>query len=380
MPSHQAAFGEGLAPDTMAFTACVSAMAVLVFGLTPAVRTSDITLTPAFKEAGATLSGAVRDSRTTRLLLISQVSVSVLVPVLTGLLVRTLRNLEQVDLGFQSKGLVLFWLFPTLAGYNDQPELQLSNDVLTNLSALPGVRSATLTRYSILRNRREKGLIVSGTDTSRHPDATYILGAIGPDFFPTLQIPFVLARDFTFRDGPSAPAVAIVTESLGRKYSAGASAIGTTIHLPDEPAQRRIIGIVGNMKFGLRDYAPADALCIPFAQAPGYMRGQMLITVSTEATVDAVLPSIRDRMRKTAKDLPLVGVTTEDEQIQSRTVKERSLAQLLGSFGLLTLSLTLVALYGTVSLAIARRTREIAVRIAMGAQRREFCRCCYGRA
>jgi ABC-type antimicrobial peptide transport system permease subunit len=94
----------------------------------------------------------------------------------------------------------------------------------------------------------------------------------------------------------------------------------------------------------------------------------MLITVSTRGRVDAVLPAIREEMQKTAKDLPMVGVTSEHEQIQSRTGQERSLAQLLGSFGLLALSLTLVGLYGTVSFAVLRRTREIAIRIALGAQ------------
>jgi putative ABC transport system permease protein len=121
------------------------------------------------------------------------------------------------------------------------------------------------------------------------------------------------------------------------------------------------------MKFGLRDYAPADAIYIPFAQAPGEMHGQMLITLSLKGNVDAVLPAIREQMRKTAKDLPIVGVTTEDEQIQSRTAQERSLAQLLGSFGLLALLLTLAGLYGIVSFAVARRTKEIAIRIAVGA-------------
>jgi putative ABC transport system permease protein len=272
--SDQALMGADLDTSTLAFTAGVSVTAVLVFGLIPAARTSDVTLTPALKDAGPTLSGAVRDSRTTGMLLISQVSVSVVVLVLTGLLVRTLRNLEQVDLGFQPKGLVLFWLFPTLAGYSDSREVRISNDVLTNLSTLPGVRSATLTRYSILRNGREKGLIVGGTDTAPHRDATYVLGAVGPDFFRTLQIPFVLGRDFTFRDGPTTPPVAIVNESLARKYFAGTSGIGAAIHLPGESMERTIIGIVGNMKFGLRDYAPAAAVYIPFAQAPGDIRGK----------------------------------------------------------------------------------------------------------
>jgi predicted permease len=360
--------GAGLDRNTLAFTTAVSITALLVFGLIPAAHTSEVTLVPALKNDGLTVLGGVRNSRTTGMLLMSQVSVSVVVLVLAGLIVRTLRNLEQVDLGFQSKGLVLFWLFPTLAGYSDSQEVQISNDVVTNLSTLPGVRSATLTRYSILRNGREKGLIVSGRGMAPHLDATYVLGAVGPDFFRTLQIPFVLGRDFTFRDGPTTPPIAIVNEAFARKYFAGTIAIGAGIHLPGESMERTIIGIVGNMKFGLRDYAPADAIYVPFAQASGDMRGQMLITVSTRGRVDAALPEIREQMRRVARNLPMVGVTTEDEQIQTRTGEERSLAELLGSFGLLALALTLVGLYGTVSFAVARRTREIAIRIALGAQ------------
>ena len=134
MPSDQALMGGGLDTSTLAFTAAVSVTAVVVFGLIPAARISDITLTPALKDGGSTFSGAVRDSRTTGMLVISQVSVSVVVLVLTGLLLRTLRNLERVDLGFQSNGLVLFWLFPTLAGYSDSQEVQVSSDILTDLS------------------------------------------------------------------------------------------------------------------------------------------------------------------------------------------------------------------------------------------------------
>lgn len=366
MPSDQALIGGRLDTSTLAFTAVVSVTAVLVFGLIPAARTSDIMLTPALKDGGSTFSGAVRDSRATGMLVISQVSVSVVVLVLTGLLLRTLRNLERVDLGFQSNGLVLFWLYPTLAGYSDSQEVQVSSDVLTDLSTLPGVRSATLTRYSILRNGREKGVVVSGTIP--HPDATYVLGAVGPGFFRTLQIPFLLGRDFSFRDAPSTPQVAIVNDAFARKYFGSTSGIGAAIHLPGESTERTVIGIVSNMKFGLRDYAPADAVYIPFAQGRSDMRGQMLITLSIKGNVDAVLSAIREQMRKTAKGLPMVGVTTEDEEIQSRTGEERSLTQLLGSFGLLALLLTLVGLYGTVSFAIARRTKEIAIRIALGAR------------
>ena len=360
--------GASMDKSALAFTAVVSLTAVLVFGLIPAARTSDVTLIPALKNGGLTVSGAGRNRRATGMLLISQVSVSVVVLVLAGLLVRTLRNLEEVNLGFQSHGLVLFWLFPTLAGYSDSQEVRVSQEVVTSLSTLPGVRSTTLTRYSLLRNGREKGLAVEGKGMAPHPDASYVLSAVGPNFFRTLQIPFVLGRDFTFRDGPATPQVAIVNQALAKKYLTGTSAIGTTIYLPGERVERTIIGIVGNMKFGLRDYAPADAVYIPFAQAASDMRGQMLISVSTAASGDAVLPEIREQMQKTAKDLPMVGVTTEDEQIQSRTGEERSLAQLLASFGLLALSLTLVGLYGTVSVAISRRRREIAIRITLGAK------------
>lgn len=367
-PSDPALVGVNIDTSTLAFTASVSLIAVLVFGLIPAASTSDVALTPGLKNYEPALAVAGRTSRTTGTLLISQVSISVVLLVLAGLLVRTLRNLEEVKLGFQSKGLVLFWLFPTLGGYSDTQEVSLSNDVVTSLSTLPGIRSATLTRYSILRNGRAKGLTVSSAGTLPYPDATYILGSVGPNFFRTLEIPFLLGRDFTFRDSSTAPEVAIVNESFAKKYLAGASAIGTTIHLPGERIGRTIIGIVGNMKFGLRDYAPGDAVYIPYSQGPGDMRGQMLITVSTTAGVEAALPEIREQMRKTAKDLPMVGLTTEDEEIQSRTVEEHSLAQLLGSFGLLALSLTLVGLYATVSLAIARRTKEIAIRMALGAE------------
>jgi ABC-type antimicrobial peptide transport system permease subunit len=373
--------GAGLDPSTLTFTAAVSLTAVLVFGLAPAARTSDVRLAPSLKNDGLTASDPPRQSRTTGLLLISQVSISVVVLVLAGLLVRTLHNLEEVDLGFQSRGLGLFWLFPTLAGYSDLQELRLSSDVVTSLSALPGVRSATLTRYSILRNGREKGLIVSGPGVVPHPDATYVLGAVGPHFFRALQLPLVLGRDFTFRDNPTTPQVAIVNRALAEKYFTGMRVVGTSIRLPGERFERTILGVVGNMKFGLRDYTPADAVYIPFAQAPSNMRGQMLVTVSTIAGMGATLTAIREQMRKTAEDLPMVGDTTEDKEVRSRTGEERSLAQLLASFGLLALSLTLAGLYGTVSLAIARRTREIAIRMAMGAQpRRKYFHCYCGGA
>ncbi len=209
-------------------------------------------------------------------------------------------------------------------------------------------------------------------DGSKYPDAVFVFSAVAPRLFETLRLPMVLGRDFTLQDGPSSPKVAIVNESMARKYFPGGNPVGRRIVIEDkEPGvQRTIVGVVKDMKFSFRSDMPAEAAYLPYAQAPAEYRGQAMIKVSTSIDPSAVTPAIREQVRQVAKDLPPLDIVSEDQLLaEEETSEERSLGSLLGGFGALALGLALLGLYGTVSYSVSRRVREIAIRMALGAQR-----------
>ena len=364
--SDTAAVGVQLDATVLAFTAMLSVITGLIFGLVPALRSSRGSLSSSMR--GDELTAEGKPIRGIRMLVAPQIAISLVVLILAGLLLRSLQRLQQVDLGFQHDHLLTFWLLPTLSGYDGEKELRLYDDVLSDLNQLPGVRVASLSRWSLLRRGRMHGINVDGVS---HPDASIVLAVTSPRFFETLHLPVVLGRDFTARDNTSAPLVAIINEAMAKKYFAGEDPLGHRVTVPDqEPGvERTVVGVIGNMKFSFRSDTPLEGVYIPYAQAPQEDRGQAMIKVSTAVDPESMIAAIRRQIHTVAPDLPVVNPVKEDDLLYEENSQERSLSKLLAGFGALAVGLALLGIYGTVSYSVSRRIREIAIRMALGAQR-----------
>jgi len=302
---------------------------------------------------------------------VPQVALSLGVLILTGLLLRSLQRLQQVDLGFDHHHLLSFWLYPTLSGYEEQRELNLYDRVLDGIRQVPGVRSASLSRLALRHRGRLHGLAIDGTVNT---DAQFVFNTAAPRFFDTLRLPVLMGRDFTAQDGPRAEPVAIVNQSMARMFFPDQNPIGHRIGMVNhEPGvSRRIIGMVRDMKFSYRDDMPAAAMYLPYAQAPEELRGQAEIKVSTLLDPTMMIPAIRNQVEAIADDLPAVKIVTEDQELQdSENREERSLARLLTGFGVLAFGLAVLGLYGTAAYSVSQRRRELAIRFALGATRRD---------
>jgi predicted permease len=363
--SNAEALGIGVDRTVLLFTAVLSIASGILFGLVPALRASAARISSGFHAQPAP---AGMRFRSRRILIVPQVAISLVVLILTGLLLRSLQRLQEVDMGFDQHHLLSFWLLPTLSGYDDQRELDLYNRVLAGIRQVPGVRAASLTRLTLRHRGRQRGLAIDG---ALNADAQFVFNTAAPNLFDTLRLPLLMGRDFAPQDGPNTQPVAVVSESLVRKYFPGQNPIGHRVNmaLVEPGVARTIIGVVKDMKFSLRDEGPTPAVYLPYAQAPEALRGQAEIKVNTLLDPAVMIPVVRNEVQAVASDLPPVEIVTDQDLQDFESREERSLARLLGGFGALAFGLAILGLYGTVAYSVSQRMRELAIRFALGATR-----------
>jgi predicted permease len=302
------------------------------------------------------------------MLMVSQIALSVVLLVSTGLFIRTLRNLQAIDSGFNRHNLALFRIDLVSAGYRREQYNAMLERVRERLERIPGVSSVTysdvasLSQARSIWNAQVPGYVVPPGGSVR-----VTTNSVAPNFFDALELPIVLGRDFSDRDDVTAPKVAVVNQTFARTFFGSENPIGRQFGLGAASSSNAFIEIVGvarDAKYStLRDAIPATAY-VPAAQRQW---GTMNFAVRTVADSRAVFSSLLDAMREIDPALPVVNLRTQDEQVDRNHARELLFARISGLFGALALGLACVGLYGLMSYTVLRRTGEIGLRMAIGA-------------
>ena len=361
-------------PDArvLAFTALVSFFAAIVFGLAPAWRTSRLELAQAVKDSTQGAISARRRSRMGDGLVISQIALALVLLVGAGLLVRTLEKLKELHPGFDERNVLLFSVNPSMVGYKDSQVAGLYERLSEHIKAIPGVRAVSFSIFSPLGAGFGSTIpSVEGYTPRPGENMPVSVNFVAPNYFKVLGTAVLLGREFTDGDRAGAPKVAMINQAMARYFFGDSNPLGRRFSIPGwvgDATLLEIVGVAENAKLkNLREQA-APAAYIPFLQEPDSVPA-MTFEVRTASNPSLLAASVRRLIKQADGRVPLFGVKTLTEQVNESLVQERLVASLSSLFGFIAVFLTCVGLYGLISYSVTRRTHEIGIRMALGAQR-----------
>jgi len=365
----------GLDLRLLAFSAGLSILTGLVFGLVPALRATRVDVNTTLKENTRGASGSGRRVNAGKVLVVAQVAVSLLLLVGAGLFVRTLRNLQAVDLGYPKDNLLLVRVDALAAGYDGTARPALYQRLLETLRVVPGVRAVTLSENGLFSGTESGDRItVEGFHSDKEQDLAARFDQVGPGYFGALGIPLLLGREFGPQDRAETPRVCIVNESFAKFYFGKSSPIGrhVTDEFPDTRATMEIVGVVRDARdHRLRGDIPRR-FYVPAFQALGDAPPSLYYEIRAAGDAGGTLSMARRKIQEIDNTLPIVTARSLAELLDRATTQERMVAQVAGSFTIVALLLAAIGLYGVLAYSLARRSHEIGIRMALGADARRI--------
>lgn len=357
-------------------TLAVSILAAIVFGILPALRASSLPVQDVLKEEATSVSLTLHKSRLLSGLVVAQISLSLVLLVCAGLFTRSLQKAQQTDPGFEASHMLLASYDLSPAGYTLVTGTAFNRQVLARLSALPAVESVTLADFSPLSfSIHSDYLQIQGYVPQPHEWMEISRAIVGPNYFRTLRTSVISGREFTEGDMPDSQFVAVVNQAFVDRYWPGENAIGKQV--TDGGARFTVVGIARNAKYRSLTSPTEPVIYLPIYQA---FRSAKETTIHLRTTGDplAIASSVEDTMHQLNPELPLFNVNPLSVTMQLGSLVGRVAATFAASFGLLAMLLAAVGIYGVVAYSTRQRTREIGIRVALGAEKRGIYRLVLG--